>query len=56
MRYQGVGSNWVQCHRVWNAERFFKTQIVRMASNEKEVTLVSLATEAEYRKFKEYKS
>lgn len=57
LRYQGPSSNWVQCHRLWgDAEVFFKTKVTEGLNDPKNIVLVTLATEDDYKAYKGYKS
>ncbi len=49
LKYQGTGSSSVVCHRVWDAERFFRSQQTAGLKDPKDITLVTLSTSEEYR-------
>jgi len=48
LKYQQAGKTWIREHRVWDADRFFRSQLADGLKQE-EVTLVTVSDRDEYR-------
>jgi len=49
LKYQSPKSVSIVCHRVWDGQKFFETRLAEGLKDPKEVTLVTISSEQEYR-------